>query len=65
KILHRVKAETLCLWGEHDRVVPPIYGEKYANLIPGASLRILPECGHMLPFEKPSEFVVAVSEFVG
>ncbi len=65
KILHQVKAETLCLWGEHDRVVPPVYGEQYAKLIPGASLRILPECGHMLPFEKTSEFVVAVSEFVG
>ena len=65
KLLHQVKAETLCLWGEHDRVVPPVYGEKYAKLIPGASLRILPECGHRLPFEKPSEFVVAVSEFVG
>ena len=48
-----------------NRVVPPVYGEKYAKLIPGASLRILPECGHRLPFEKPSEFVVAVSEFVG
>jgi pimeloyl-ACP methyl ester carboxylesterase len=63
-LLHRVSAPTLCLWGASDRVVPPEYGEKYAKLIPGAELRILPECGHMLPFEKTAEFVASVNAFL-
>ncbi len=63
-LLHRVKASTLCLWGASDRVVPPVYGERYAELIPDAKLRIVPECGHLVPFEKPDEFVCAVTGFL-
>jgi pimeloyl-ACP methyl ester carboxylesterase len=63
--LHRVRARTLCLWGANDRVVPPEYGEKYAKRILGAQLRLVPECGHMLPLEKPDAFVAAVREFLG
>lgn len=64
-LLPRVRARTLCLWGAQDRVVPPAYGKKFARCIPGAELRVLPECGHMLPFEKTSEFVQAVRDFLG
>ncbi|GIW41467.1 MAG: hydrolase [Candidatus Binatia bacterium] len=65
RILHRVKAPTLCLWSENDRVVPPVYGRKYAELIPGAKLEIVRECGHLLPFEKPEVFVEKVRAFLG
>ena len=64
-LLPRVKAKTLCLWGAHDRVVPVEYGEKYAKLIPGASLEVIPGCGHMPPFEKTAEFLAAVTRFLG
>ncbi|MFQ5513257.1 MAG: alpha/beta fold hydrolase [Myxococcota bacterium] len=64
-LLPRVRARTLCLWGEKDRVVPPVYGEKFARLIPDARLEILPDCGHMLPLERPEEFVRAVHGFLG
>ncbi len=64
-LLHRVTAATLCLWGAQDRVVPPDYGEKYAKLIPGAQLRVVPDCGHLLPFEKTDDFVAAVTDFLG
>ncbi len=64
-LLPRVTARTLCLWGGSDRVTPPEYGEKYAKLIPGAELQIVPGCGHMLPLEKPAEFVAAVNAFLG
>jgi pimeloyl-ACP methyl ester carboxylesterase len=64
-LLPRVTARTLCLWGSHDQVVPVAYGEKFARLIPGAQLTVVPECGHMLPFEKPDAFIRAVAEFLG
>jgi pimeloyl-ACP methyl ester carboxylesterase len=64
-LLHRVTARTLCLWGADDQVVPVIYGERFTRLIPDATLTVVPECGHMLPFEKPDAFVQAVIAFLG
>jgi pimeloyl-ACP methyl ester carboxylesterase len=64
-LLPRVTARTLCLWGSHDQVVPVVYGEKFARLIPGARLAVVPKSGHMLPFEQPDVFVRAVTEFLG
>ena len=64
KLLSRVTAPTLCLWGQNDRIVPPVYGEKFVALIPNATLQLVPECGHLVPFEKPDAFVKAVSTFM-
>lgn len=64
-LLPRVTAKTLCLWGANDRIVPVAYGEKFAKRIPGASLEVVPDCGHLLPFEKPAEFLAAVTRFLG
>jgi pimeloyl-ACP methyl ester carboxylesterase len=60
-LLPRVTAPTLCLWGSHDRISPPAYGEKFARLIPGARFERVEKCGHMVPLEKPAEFVEAVA----
>ncbi len=64
RLLHRVTARTLCLWGANDRVVPLEYGEKYAKLVPGARLEVIPKCGHLVPLEKPDAFVKAVADFL-
>ena len=62
-LLPRVTAPTLCLWGRHDQVVPPIYGEKFARLVPNAELELIPECGHLPPLEKKEEFLSAITGF--
>lgn len=64
-MLPRVRAETLVLWGANDRIVPVDYGKKFARLIPGATLEIIPECGHLIPLEKPVAFHQAVTKFLG
>ncbi len=64
-MLHRVRAKTLCIWGANDRLVPVEYGEKFAKLIPGASLEVIPACGHMVPLEKQAEWLAAVRRFLG
>jgi pimeloyl-ACP methyl ester carboxylesterase len=64
-LLPRVTAKTLVVWGESDRLCPVDYAHKYARLIPGAKLAIIPECGHLPPLEKPDEFHAAVTEFLG
>ncbi|HVP27581.1 MAG TPA: alpha/beta hydrolase [Myxococcota bacterium] len=64
-LLPRVRARTLCLWGADDRVVPLAYGERFAKLVPGASLEVIPACGHLAPLEKQAEWVGAVKRFLG
>lgn len=62
--LHRVECPTLVLWGRQDRLLPLKIGEYFAAQIPGARLEVLDDCGHMLPFEKTSDFVARAAEFV-
>jgi pimeloyl-ACP methyl ester carboxylesterase len=61
--LHRIQCPTLLLWGASDRLVPPAYGEAYRRHIPGAELKLIPECGHLPMFERESEFVNLVKAF--
>lgn len=61
--LHRVKCPVLLLWGEKDKLVPPAYGQAYAQHLPQAKWQTIPGCGHLGMFEKEKEFVEAVSRF--
>jgi len=65
KRLYRVTAPTLVLWGGADKLIVPAYGERWARLIPGAQVQIIPDAGHMLPYEQPEIFVDALSRFLG
>ena len=58
--LYRVKAKTVIVWGESDKLIPPIYGPAFAEKIAGAKLVNVPEAGHMVIAEKPGEVVKAV-----
>src|SRR5919198_502396 len=62
--LHRLKMPTLILWGDADRMIPPGQAPVWADLIPGAEVRILPGVGH-LAFDESSEAAQAVAGFVG
>ena len=61
--LRRIAAPTLVLWAEHDRLIPPIYGEAFRNAIPGAKLEVVPDCGHMAPIERPEAVAEAITRF--
>jgi pimeloyl-ACP methyl ester carboxylesterase len=61
--LHRVRCPVLLLWGDHDRLIPPSYGEAYLRHLPQAEWRLLEGCGHLGMFEKEAEFVEAVARF--
>jgi pimeloyl-ACP methyl ester carboxylesterase len=65
KRLYRVAAKTLVLWGGADRLIVPAYAERWARLIPDAQVEVVPDAGHMLPYEQPTAFVAAVSRFLG
>jgi pimeloyl-ACP methyl ester carboxylesterase len=63
KRLGRVRCPTLLLWGDHDRLVPPAYGEAYRQCIQGAQLKLIANCGHLPMFEREAEFVAEIAEF--
>ncbi len=62
--LHRVTASTLVAWPEGDRVVPRAHAERYASLIRGARIELIPRCGHALYFEQPEAVAQVVSRFL-
>ena len=51
--LRSVVSPTLVLWGDDDRVFPVNHGERAARLIPGASLKVLPDAGHVCFWDQP------------
>ncbi|MDX6768867.1 MAG: alpha/beta hydrolase [Elusimicrobiota bacterium] len=48
-----IRAPTVILWGEADRVVPASMATRMAKLIPGARLELIPDCGHLPQQECP------------
>ena len=65
KRIHRVTAPTLLVWGEDDRLVPPVYAEEFA-----APARRRPACapsvtaGHAPHLEQPETVARVVREFL-
>ncbi len=62
--LARLQCPTLIVWGEHDRLIAPVYGETYQKLIPHAQLVTLTGTGHMPMFEKAEEWSAVVNVFL-
>ena len=53
------------MWGDDDRLIPPAYGERLAELIPNARLEVIENCGHVIWFEKPDELLELALEHLG
>ncbi|MFC3079192.1 alpha/beta fold hydrolase [Phenylobacterium terrae] len=58
--LYRVKAKTVIVWGDSDRMIPPPYAHAFKRGIAGAELVSIPEAGHMVVLEKPAEVAQAI-----
>jgi pimeloyl-ACP methyl ester carboxylesterase len=65
KRLYRLDAETLVVWGERDRFIPAVYADRWAMLVPQATVVRIEGAGHMLPYEQPEAFVSALRRFLG
>jgi pimeloyl-ACP methyl ester carboxylesterase len=64
KRLHRVRADTLIVWGEHDGVVSAEYAGEFARRIPGARAEVLPNAGHVPQLERLDAVGPIVAEFL-
>ncbi len=56
---------TLVLCGEADGLTPPEVSREIAEAVPGASLEVLPRCGHMLTLEQPAAVAQALACWLG
>jgi pimeloyl-ACP methyl ester carboxylesterase len=61
--LARLGCPCLVLWGARDRWVPLADGLEYARRL-DASLRMIPDCGHLLIGERPDACIAAVDELL-
>ena len=62
--LKDVTAPTLILFGAHDKVVPPGNADLLAKQIPNSTIHILPNAGHLFPFEAPDEANGVIVKFL-
>jgi pimeloyl-ACP methyl ester carboxylesterase len=59
-----VKIPVLLVWGQNDKTIPLSIGQRLEKDLPNAKLAIIPECGHMVPEEKPEELAGLISGFL-
>ena len=59
--LYRVKAKTVIVWGQSDKLIPPVYGPAFVAAIPGARLVEIPQAGHLVIMEKPQAVAEAIA----
>ena len=62
--LGELRVPTLVLWGARDRWILPKYGERFHARIPGSSLVVLPNLGHVPMEEDPDASVLPVVGFL-
>jgi pimeloyl-ACP methyl ester carboxylesterase len=61
KLYPTIKVPTLILWGDHDGVLLPDYGEKLNKVLPNSTLVFIKQAGH-IPQEEQHEAVVCQME---
>lgn len=64
--LYRVRAATLLLWGEADKIIPPPYAEAFKKLLEnsaGVKIEKIPRAGHMVLAEQTEAAARAILNF--
>ena len=60
--LYRLKAKTLLIWGESDKLIGRPYADAFSKAIPGSKLITIPEAGHMVMVEQTAAVVDAIGK---
>jgi pimeloyl-ACP methyl ester carboxylesterase len=63
-LLAEIRCPTLVLVGDSDEATPPALSQEMAEGIAGASLVVVPECGHLSTLEKPDAVNAALAEWM-
>lgn len=60
--LYRIKAKTVIVWGESDKLIAPPYGEAFNRALTGSKLVKIPQAGHMVLLEQTAAVVEAIGK---
>jgi 2-hydroxy-6-oxonona-2,4-dienedioate hydrolase len=61
--LHRIKAQTLLIWGKNDKIIPVRFIKPYINM-KNCRILLLENCGHVPFISKPTLFNKIVIDFI-
>jgi pimeloyl-ACP methyl ester carboxylesterase len=64
KRIYRLTAPTTIVWGESDNLIPPVYADRWQELIPHAAVVTVAEAGHMVLTEQPDQVAAAVEKLL-
>ena len=59
-----ISVPTLILWGDDDKVLPRLIGERLKAAIPNSRLEIIPSAGHIPQEEQPDDVVAHIKAFL-
>lgn len=62
--LDKVRCPTLLVPGSMDRLFPPDHAQEIKEHIPSAELTLVEGGAHFIPYQRPAEFAVRVSNFL-
>jgi non-heme chloroperoxidase len=62
--LREINVPTLILWGAQDALFPREEQERLAEAIANATLKVYPESGHAMHWERPEQVVRDLEEFI-
>ncbi|MGH7466345.1 MAG: alpha/beta fold hydrolase [Longimicrobiales bacterium] len=62
--LRQLRSRLLIVWGARDRFLPLRHAQRAADLVPGATLRIIPGAGHSPNWETPTAVLECLSPFL-
>lgn len=63
--LHRISVPALVLWGAEDKLLPVQYAQVWGREVPGATIEILPACGHLPHVEQAKVVANRILAFTG
>ncbi len=63
-VLATVAVPTMVVVGADDRMTPLSMSRELSDAIPGATLRVIPDCGHLPPVEKPRALAALMREWL-
>jgi 2-hydroxy-6-oxonona-2,4-dienedioate hydrolase len=62
--LPQLQMPVLVVWGENDAILPKEQASAAVKRLPQGHLVTIPNCGHVVPVERPKELTVALLEFL-
>ncbi|MCB0195742.1 MAG: alpha/beta fold hydrolase [Anaerolineae bacterium] len=62
--LHQITAPTMIIVGADDKSRPPHEAQKMAENIPGATLEVIPDAGHISNLEQPKQVTQLLEQFL-